>query len=436
MRFFSLSLATMLALAACGGDGKMLEIDYPATAPKVSVDRFSSAAAMLMVRTDQNGLPGPNAPVDFDRAPFVSRGFGPGGESVVYYNFDVQPALPSPIYVFFRGGASKPLDGQLNVIDVIPGQAGYSDFWRVNKVTVPDDYVANTIASFGEIQAAGYPIEETSMIVNCPVAPEGSTATRRIGGGSSALMTGWFRGMTVRYFTFEEHALSGTAAPLSPIYVIFNVNPDQPNGGPPSGFPTEMGTEQTHNVLATLPDDDAYSPLWSVNVIDRADFDGVRDLATAEAANVIGMNVATVNCPVAEIGAEPSESPVPSNPDDLLAFLQAGKYARFAAEPAPHPSTGPHGTVRTFANAILTESISRGDASHPIGSASVKEIFRGTDRIGWAVLVKVDADSAAGNGYYWYEYADGAVAAEGRGFSVCVDCHSHSTDDFVYTTTF
>ena len=70
----------------------------PDTAPRVEVDRFSAQAAMLMVRTADNGLPGPNEPIDFDSgAPFVTPGFGPNGGVVRYYNFDVQSRTPAPI---------------------------------------------------------------------------------------------------------------------------------------------------------------------------------------------------------------------------------------------------------------------------------------------------------------------------------------------------
>ena len=34
---------------------------------------------------------------------------------------------------------------QLDIIDTLPGETGYNDFRQVWKVTVPKDYVANTI---------------------------------------------------------------------------------------------------------------------------------------------------------------------------------------------------------------------------------------------------------------------------------------------------
>jgi hypothetical protein len=272
------------------------------SADKVSIDRFSDEAGTLMVRNASNGLPAANAPVNFDQEPFITKGLGPSGEVVEYYNFDVQTTSPAPIYVLFKEGESSPVAGQLNIIDVIPGEAGYNDFWVINKVTVPSNYTANQVASLAEIMEEGYDIESMTTIVNCPVVPEGSTATKRIGGGSSGLIMGWYQEKVVYYFSFEEKALTVSAGqvPTSPIFVCFNINADELGGGPASGFKVEPGTTQTHNVVATIPANVTYSPLWLVNAYDNAEFDDVNDLTTAQAAG--GTNLgATVNCPVVSI---------------------------------------------------------------------------------------------------------------------------------------
>jgi hypothetical protein len=302
----TLSLALVaLALAACSEDGNAPEIPRdPDTAPRVSVDRFSAAAGNLFVRTSSNGLPEANAPINFDQAPFVTQGLGPNGELATYYNFDAQPVAPAPIFVLFRQGESTPVAGQLNIIDVIPGDEGYNDFWQVVRVTVPSDYVANTATSLEDLVAAGYPMQETTMLVNCPVVPSSSTAGLRLGGGSAELIRGWYKDQVVFYFSFEERALTTTAqgeVPLSPIYVTFNINPGQPGGGPASGFKTELGTSQTHNVVATLPSEATYAPLWTVNIYDNSAFDGVGDLATAQGAPLLVAGAVLVNCPVVRV---------------------------------------------------------------------------------------------------------------------------------------
>src|SRR5262249_55073949 len=157
----------------------------------------------LMVRTSTNGLPAANAAIDFDQPPFVTQGFTPDGHVTRYYNFDVRPTAPAPIYVLIRAGSSTPLAGQLNIVDVIPGDAGYNDFWQVNEVTVPATVSANQITSFADIHAAGYPIKKTDHIVNCPIVPMGSTAKERTAGQSADLDRGWYRGQVVHYFSFE-----------------------------------------------------------------------------------------------------------------------------------------------------------------------------------------------------------------------------------------
>lgn len=278
----------------------------PASAPVAPIDRFSATAAKLMVRTAANGLPGPNAPIDFDSgAPFITTGRGPAGQIVKYYNFDVQSTTPAPIYAFFRKGASMPIDGQLNVVGVIPGDAGYNDFWAVQKVTVPDGYVANSVTSVADVTAAGYPVEDTGMLVNCPIVPKGSTAMLRYDAESPGLTRGWYQGTIVYYFNFFEVPIVPVAGrvPTSPIYVTFNVNPDPTvaTSGPASGFEEEPGTMQTHNVPATLPGDAGYSPLWAVHIYDDADFAKVMDLPTALAAKLLQPNGPTVNCPIVSV---------------------------------------------------------------------------------------------------------------------------------------
>src|SRR4051812_30521015 len=188
MRLLDLVLLCSLA-AGCNNDGTPashpLPVD-PDTAATVAVDRFSDAFGHLFVRSKSAALPAADAPIDFDAtAPLITHGFSPQGRPVTYYNFDVLSATPAPIYVLFAAGASSPVSGQLNVIDVVPGDAGYNDFWQVVKVTVPAGYVANTVTSYAEIVAAGYAMQPTSTGGNCPVVPAGGAARPRhtAGGG-------------------------------------------------------------------------------------------------------------------------------------------------------------------------------------------------------------------------------------------------------------
>ncbi len=271
----------------------------PDKAPVAAVDRFSDKAAHLQLRTAMNHIPGPNQPVDFDTGPFITQGLSPAtGKPVRYYNFDVQATTPAPVYVLYRDGEDKPVAGQLDIIDTLPGETGYNDFRQVWKVTVPKDYAANTIVDAAAVKAAGYKTEQTNALRNMPVVPDKSEAKQRLNGESAALQSAWYQGQVAKFFSFDEAPLSGAGVPLSPIYVTFNVNPGTPDGGPGSGFKAQPNSEQTHNVPATLPGDAGYSPLWFVTVYDNADFGSVKDLATALKAKVLAAGVATVNCPI------------------------------------------------------------------------------------------------------------------------------------------
>ena len=282
-----------------GGDG-MMEPTDPEEAPVVEVDRFSEDAGTLFVRADNDALPGADEPIDFDQAPFITTGLDADGNTVQYYNFDVMPTVPAPIYaLFYENG--DPVEGQLNIIDVIPGDDGYNDFWHVQKVTVPDDYTANTITSAAALLEHDYDIEPTGMIKNCPVVPEGSTASKQHSAddGPQGTVEGWYEGQVVSYLVFEEDSFEAQSGqmPTSPIHVTFNVNPGEDGGGPPSGFMTEEGSDQTHNVVATVPGDPSYSPLWDVKIYNNAEFDSVSDLDSALDAEQLA-DGPNVNCPV------------------------------------------------------------------------------------------------------------------------------------------
>jgi len=300
-----LLMAGVIIFSSCkkNSNGSSAPPKDPNTAERAMIDRFSPAAGHLQVRTTANGLPGPNQPVNFDAGVFITTGLTPAGQPVDYYNFDVQPTTPAPIWTFVKNG--QPVTGQLNIINVIPGEANYNDFWQVYKVNVPEDYVANTITSFDELANSGYNIERTNDLVNCPVVPEGSTATKRLNNGDAGLTKGWYKGKLVFYFNFFEKPLSVNAngqVPVIPIYVTFNINPDQPGGGPASGFKTESTTSlQTHNVLSAIPSNGGYSPLWTVKVYDNAAFNNVTNYAAASAATLLDPNAGAVNCPVVKL---------------------------------------------------------------------------------------------------------------------------------------
>lgn len=129
----------------------------------------------------------------------------------------------------------------------------------------------------------------------------------------------------------------------------------------------------------------------------------------------------------------------PVEKNTLFAWLKEGHYLDWKAESGPHPSAGPHGgEVRTYFNSTLDSSFAAGNSQHPKDSAVVKELYgNGPTITGWAVMRKTSEDTAAGQGWYWYEVLSAesgqSPVAAGNGVSLCVNCHKTGSVDMVLT---
>lgn len=52
---------------------------------------------------------------------------------------------------------------------------------------------------------------------------------------------------------------------------------------------------------------------------------------------------------------------------------------------------------------MVFASLEAGSATHPTGSALVKQLYGPGDQVlGWSVMVKVQDESAGGAGWYWF----------------------------------
>ena len=300
IRLVVLSTAVWFAVSS-GSARPELQPKDPDQAPIATVDRFSDAAGTLLKRSADNHLPGPNEPINFDTPPFNVWGLSPAGEPALYYHLDVKSTTPVPVYILYREGEDMPVQEQLDIIDTLPGEQGYNDFRQVWKVWVPKDYVANTITDASMVQQAGYKIEKTDKLLNMAVVPDKSRARVRFNGGHPELQRAWYRGEVAKFFLFDEAPLSvsGDSVPVSPIYDGFTINPGQPGGE--KEFCTDPNSTQTHNVVATMPGDKAYSPLWLRVVYDSAACASVHNLETALQAKKVAAEVLLINCPIVSI---------------------------------------------------------------------------------------------------------------------------------------
>jgi hypothetical protein len=277
----------------------------PDTAPAAEVDRFQDGFGMLFKRSGpafdptnvSTVIPGPGEPIDMDN--FLVMALGPAGEKVTYYSLDIVPDVAGKAYRIV-GDDGMAVANQLPIIEAIPGDSGYNDFVSITTVKVKSGYVANTITSADAVKKAiadGTATETaTDQMVNWPVVPKGTTATRKFLGKPIAPLRAWYKDQVASYLEFETDLVgkAGDKVPTVAIVVIF-----KDDMSPTQGFATEAGTKQTHNVVALLPGQDGYSSYWDHSVGMLSGFDTVKDLTTA-LANVKAKVPVIVNCPVVE----------------------------------------------------------------------------------------------------------------------------------------
>jgi hypothetical protein len=238
--------------------------------------------------------PAPSAPAAVDNLTRPSTfprvdGWYKNGD-LTYLDYGLSTNVSEPILVFFQAAdPNTAVVGQRNIIDTIPGQPGYSDFWRVHKVLVPTSYVANTIRSFEQAVASGYTIQATDTIVNCPVVNPNATTP----GTSATKTTGWYRGRDVFYFDHGPGSPGlGFIVQSAPLYAFFYSNGTSVPG--------------QRNVVDVKPGDPGYSDLWHVTKVVVQDayvvnsLRSASDIMTAATSNQVSLQPTNmfVNCPV------------------------------------------------------------------------------------------------------------------------------------------
>lgn len=214
-------------------------------------------------------------------------------QEVRYYDFGMNsPAsgntiATAPIWAFITGldadGNPQFVEGQHNIVDVVPGDGGYSDLWEVMLVTVPEDYEPDSIRSAAEVQAAGYEITAPGMFVNCPIVPQGTMLE-----GGEALVQGWYKGEAVFYPDFG-------ANPPSALPIWAFVTGMDADGNP-------QFVEGQNNVIDSVPDDEGYSAFWRVNLVTVDEGYEANSITSAQGVQDSGFEIAetdmVVNCPV------------------------------------------------------------------------------------------------------------------------------------------
>jgi hypothetical protein len=200
------------------------------------------------------------------------------GRTVRYLDFGPIKLAPgnrvAPIWVFTNGAK-----GQRNVIDVAPGDEGYSPLWQVNMVTWRGGN-ARVLRSAADVRkavdAGEAVVKKTKIVVNCPVV-----------GFNQKQTLGFAKDKTIAYLDLGAVKLR-PGNKVAPIWAFTN------------------GFEGQHNVIDVVPGDKDYAPLWRVNMLTWKDGASARLLTSATAIRTalaageltIRRTTMVVNCPV------------------------------------------------------------------------------------------------------------------------------------------
>jgi hypothetical protein len=159
------------------------------------------------------------------------------GRTIRYFDFGPIKLKPgnklAPIWVVTNGAA-----GQRNIVDTVPGRAGYSPLWQVQRVTWADGVTPRVLRSASEVRSASasgeLTIARTSMVVNCPVL-----------GFGQVRHPGFSRGKTIHYYDLGPVKVKPGNEVL-PLWTVTN------------------GVKGQLNIADVTPGQTAYPPLWAI----------------------------------------------------------------------------------------------------------------------------------------------------------------------------
>lgn len=198
------------------------------------------------------------------------------GESIWYWNVDGPNAtFIAPLYQIIGP------DGQQigrTIIDVIPGDTGYTPWWRVFTVYTTDKYDGERIWSREGIDAgirAGILQEPaaTDRVANCPVVLRETEIQVRQNPDEYANPSWvWYRNQRVDWVVFTDFLRlepEKLQMPVYPVYVLQRIDEGAPLYEFVSGVDItgDQLLNDSNNIFASGLDGPRYSPLWYLAVV-------------------------------------------------------------------------------------------------------------------------------------------------------------------------
>ena len=203
------------------------------------------------------------------------------GRTIRYFNYGPIKLRPGNTVAPIWSVTNRP-DGQHNIVDVAPGDDGYTPLWRVVEVTWAEGATKRVLKSAGDVrraEAAGeVTLVTTSTVVNCPV----------LGFGQERI-TGFSGGHAIRYYDLGPVKVK-PGNEVVPLYAVSNGVAGQHNVTPDT-----IAVGQT-----------AYPPLWGIVQVTWKDgarkrlLTSFQAIQTARAAGelTISRTPLVVNCPI------------------------------------------------------------------------------------------------------------------------------------------
>lgn len=201
---------------------------------------------------------------------FVYRWAYVEGERTWYWDIGPSPAFIAPVFII------EQLNGEAMgrpIIDVVPGDPGYTPWWRIVRVRVTESYAGERIWSRAAIDA-GVRLgileapEPTSTVATCPVVKRQTRID--LGDGTRAAPTDvWFRDQLVSWYRFSDEvevSPPDVVMPDFPVYQFQRSNQALILDELLTGVDMDGDGEftNTNNVFSAGSGRPRHSPLWQV----------------------------------------------------------------------------------------------------------------------------------------------------------------------------
>ena len=152
------------------------------------------------------------------------------GQSVTYWDFGPAPTVAAPLFYFMDPATGQPA-GHPALVDVMPGDDGYSPYWAVFFVNITEAYSGELITSLAALEEAqrlglvSAP-EFSGRYANCPIVarevkmemPDGTSVPAADWGFIRGERVAWYDMVRIMGSEMDEISEDGVTVPADDLY--------------------------------------------------------------------------------------------------------------------------------------------------------------------------------------------------------------------------